>query len=109
MVRAELGETAAAAARSQRHPSLLSFMRRKIGCCSSRKKQLLFVVFRVAVGFELLILSYYDEFAFSSHLTELRSVYVSSPLVETHEAAAASLSCHTIPPLAGGMSWNLHP
>ena len=79
-----LREMAAAAARSERHTSLLSFMRRKIGRCCSCKKQLLFVVFGVIVGFGFLILSYYDEFAFSSHLTELQSVYVSNPLVEMY-------------------------
>lgn len=52
-------------------------MRRKIGCCCSCKKQLLFVVFGVVVGFGFLILKYYDEFASSSHLTKLQSVYVS--------------------------------
>lgn len=72
-----LGETAAAAAGWERHTSLLSFMRRKIGCCCSCKKQLLFVVFGVVVGFGFLILNYYDEFASSSHLTKLQSVYVS--------------------------------
>jgi len=61
-------------------------MRKKIGHCCSCKKQLLFVVFGVVVGFGFLVLNYYDEFSSSSHLTKLRSVCISNPLVEMYQA-----------------------
>lgn len=50
-------------------------MRRKIGHCCSCKKQLLFAVFRVVVGFGFLVLNYYDKFSSSSHLTKLQCLH----------------------------------
>lgn len=88
-------------------------MRRKIGCCCSCKKQLLFVVFGVVVGFGFLILNYYDEFASSSHLTKLQSVYVSishgdvrslHACLRPSRGAACLSSGRGTPPLAGRRS-----